>query len=386
LLGRDPELSFLRSLLDEVAVHGQALVLRGEPGVGKSRLLSDIAWTARERGMSVLTATGVQSEASLPFAGLHQLLRPVRGRAAELPAAHRAALDAAFGLTPEVAPEHYRIAMAALDLVSEVASDAPLLLVAEDTQWLDPPTSDVLAFVARRIESDPIILLAATREGYPSVLGDAGVPEHTVSGLGEVAAGALLDAAAPQLSPGARSLVLREAAGNPLALIELPQVVRQFEDEGGASGPLPLTKRLERAFATRVSELPEEARLVLLVAALDDGDATGEILRAASIVAGKALDLDAAAPAAEARIIDVDLQILRFRHPLIRSAVAQSAGVGTAGGCMRHWRMCWPISPTAGHGTARLGSPAGMRRLRSSSNRQQPGRSNGVRSRWRYPR
>src|SRR6516162_1472719 len=115
LLGRDPELSFLRSLLDEVAVRGQALVLRGDPGVGKSRLLSDTAWTARERGMSVLTAAGVQSEASLPFAGLHQLLRPVRGRAAELPAVQRAALDAAFGLTPEVAPEHYRIAMAALD-------------------------------------------------------------------------------------------------------------------------------------------------------------------------------------------------------------------------------------------------------------------------------
>ena len=178
LLGRDQEQSFLRSLLDEVAVHGQALVLRGEPGVGKSRLLSDAARTARERGMSVLTATGVQSEASLPFAGLHQLLRPVRARAAELPAAQRAALDAAFGLTPEVAPEHYRIAMAALDLVSEVASDAPVLLVAEDTQWLDRPTSDVLAFVARRIESDPVVLLAATREGYPSVLGDAGVPER----------------------------------------------------------------------------------------------------------------------------------------------------------------------------------------------------------------
>src|SRR5215831_10116637 len=184
LLGRDQEQSFLRSLLDEVAVHGQALVLRGEPGVGKSRLLSDTARTARERGMSVLTATGVQSEASFPFAGLHQLLRPVRGRAAELPAAQRAA----FGLTPEVAPEHYRIAMAALDLVSEVASDAPVLLVAEDTQWLDRPTSDVLAFVARRIESDPIILLAATREGYPSVLGDAGVPERTVSGLDDVTA------------------------------------------------------------------------------------------------------------------------------------------------------------------------------------------------------
>jgi DNA-binding CsgD family transcriptional regulator len=328
LLGRDEEQSLLRSLLDEVATHGQALVLRGEPGVGKSRLLSGAARTARERGMSVLSTIGVQSEAHLPFAGLHQLLRPVRGRAAELPAIQRAALDAAFGLTHEVAPEHYRIAMAALDLASEVASDAPLLLVAEDAQWLDRPTSEALAFVARRIESDPIILLAATREGYPSVLGDAGLPEYRVSGLDDPTAGALLDAVAPQLSLAARSRVLREAAGNPLALIELPDVVRQNEDERWTSGPSPLTERLERAFAARVSELPDGTQLVLLVAALDDGDAISEILRAANIIAGTTLDLEVAAPAAEARIIDVDLQTLRFRHPLIRSAVAQSAALG----------------------------------------------------------
>ncbi len=328
LLGRDEEQSLLRSLLDEVATHGQALVLRGEPGVGKSRLLSGAARTARERGMSVLSTTGVQSEADLPFAGLHQLLRPVRGRAAELPAVQRAALDAAFGLTHGVVPEHYRIAMAALDLVSEVASDAPLLLLAEDAQWLDRPTSEALAFVARRIESDPIILLAATREGYPSVLGDARLPEYRVSGLDDPTAGALLDAVAPQLSLAARGRVLREAAGNPLALIELPDVVRRYEDESWTSGPLPLTERLEGAFAARVSELPDGTRLVLLVAALDDGDAISEILQAASIIAGTTLDVEVAAPAAEARIIDVDLQTLRFRHPLIRSAVAQSAALG----------------------------------------------------------
>jgi AAA ATPase domain len=197
LLGRDQERRFLRSLLDEVASHGQALVLRGEPGVGKSRLLSETALMARQRGMRVLTTTGVQSEAHLPFAGLHQLLRPVRGRASELPAVQRVALDAAFGLTPDVAPEYFRIAMAALDLLSELASDAPLLLIAEDTQWLDRPSSEVLAFVGRRIESDPIVLLGAVREGYPSVLGEAGLPEHRLSGLDDLAAAALLEAVAP---------------------------------------------------------------------------------------------------------------------------------------------------------------------------------------------
>src|SRR4051794_31180676 len=141
LLGRAYEQDLLTSLLDEVATRGQALVLRGDPGIGKSRLLSETARGARERGITVLTTTGVQSEASLPFAGLHQLLRPVRDRTVELAPVQRAALDAAFGLTQEAAPEQYRIAMAALDLVSDVASDAPLLVIVEDAHWLDRPTA-----------------------------------------------------------------------------------------------------------------------------------------------------------------------------------------------------------------------------------------------------
>ena len=139
LLGRLEERSLLTSLLDDVATRGQALVLSGEPGIGKSRLLSMCERMARERGMGVLSTTGVQSEAHLPFAGLHQLLRPVRDRASELRDVQRAALDAAFGLTDEAAPEHFRIAMAVLDLFSDVATAAPLLVVVEDAHWLDPP-------------------------------------------------------------------------------------------------------------------------------------------------------------------------------------------------------------------------------------------------------
>src|SRR4051812_9581641 len=249
LVGRRAEQALLTSLLDEVTTRGHALVLRGEPGIGKSRLLSEAARTARERGMTVLTATGVQSEAHLPFAGLHQLLRPVRERAAGLPPIQQDALDAAFGLTREVAPERYRIAMASLDLISDVAGDAPLLLVIEDAHWLDPPTADVLAFVARRIESDPVVLLAAARHGYPSALTDAGLPEHTLAGLDDATAGQLLDAAAPDLPLPVRNRVLREAAGNPLALLELPA---RSGDEPSEPGSLPLTERLERAFAARV--------------------------------------------------------------------------------------------------------------------------------------
>ena len=328
LVGRHREQTLLSSLLDQVAAHGRALVIRGEPGIGKSRLLAEASRGARDRGLSVLTTTGVESEAHLPFAGLHQLLRPVRARVAELPAAQRAVLDAAFGLTDDAAPEYYRIAMAALDLLSDIAADAPVLLVIEDAQWLDGPTSEVLAFIARRIESDPIIALVGVRDGYPSPLAAARLPEHRLTGLDDATSGDLLDAVAPSLPLATRTRILREAAGNPLALLELPAAAGALGDGQWVSGGLPLTERLEQAFAARVSDLPEATRLVLLVAALNDGDSVEEILRAAGAVAGTDLELEVAAPATEVGILDPDAKWLRFRHPLIRSAIAQSAGVG----------------------------------------------------------
>src|SRR5215218_8479169 len=288
LLGRLEEQSLLTSLLDDVATRGHALVLHGEPGIGKSRLLAQCERTARERGMGVLTAIGVQSEAHLPFAGLHQLLRPVRRRASELGDFQRAALDAAFGRTHEAAPEHFRIAMAVLDLLSDVATDAPLLVLVEDAHWLDRPSSDVLAFVGRRIESDPIVVLVAIRDGYPSALGQAGLAEHAVVGLDDTSAAALLDAVAPGFPAVARTRVLHEAAGNPLAILELPAVVGGREDEQRPAGGVPLTNRLERAFADRVSGLPDGTRLLLLVAALSDDDRIDEILEASTGVAGSA--------------------------------------------------------------------------------------------------
>ncbi|MEU5943299.1 AAA family ATPase [Micromonospora sp. NPDC047548] len=325
LLGRDAETELLGSLLDGVRSSGGPLVLYGEPGIGKSRLLAVAAAVARERGFTVLSTTGVQSEAHLAFAGLHQLLRPVRLRAADLPATPRAALDAVFGLAQESAPERFRIAMAVLDLLCEVATDAPLLVLAEDAHWLDRPTTEVLAFVARRIQSDPIVLVAAAREGYPSPLVDAGLPQQRLSGLAPADAKTLLDASAQELSPVIRDRVLSEAAGNPLALIELPTTAARLEPI--APGSLPLTQRLEQAFAARVSDLPEMTRLLLLVAALSDDERVSEILEAAGAVAGTTLGLELLDPAAEAAIVDLDLRTVRFRHPLIRSAVRQSASL-----------------------------------------------------------
>src|SRR5580693_401240 len=325
LVGRDAEIELLTSLLDGIQDGGGAFVLYGEPGIGKSRLLAAAAAGARERGFTVLSAAGVQSEAHLAFAGLHQLVRPLRFRAADLPAAQRAALDAVFGLGQEPAPERFQIAMAVLDLLGEVATDAPLLVLAEDAQWLDRPTTEVLAFVARRLQSDPIVLLAAVREGYPSPLVDAGLLQHRIGGLGPAEAMALLDASAQQLSPVVRDRLLSEAAGNPLALIELP--IAAARQEPITLGSLPLTQRLEQAFAARVSDLPEATQLLLLVAAHSDDGRLSDIVDAAGLVAGSTLGLDLFEPAAEPGIVDLDLHSVRFRHPLIRSAVRQSASV-----------------------------------------------------------
>ena len=221
LLGRAAEIELLVSLLDGIGTGGGALVLHGEPGIGKSRLLSIAAELARERGFTVLSTTGVQSEAHLRSrVFISSCARCVFIRPGCL--LHSGRLDAAFGLSQEPVPERFQIAMAVLDLLGEVATETPLLILAEDAQWLDRPTTDVLAFVARRLQSDPIVLLAAVREGYPSLLVDAGLPQHRLGALAPVEAKALLDTSAHPLSPVIRDRVLSEAAGNPLALMELP--------------------------------------------------------------------------------------------------------------------------------------------------------------------
>ena len=327
LLGRDAETELLRSLLDEIESGGGALVLRGEPGIGKSRVLAEATALARERSIAVLSTTGVQCEAHVAFSGLHQLLRPVRDHATGLLPAQRAVLDAALGLGDDAAPEHFRIAMAVLDLLTEVAGDGPLLVIAEDAHWLDRPSSDVLAFVARRLESDPIVLLAATRDGFPSSLVDAGLPEHRLNTLDPASAAQLLDSSAGQLAPTTRTRILREAAGNPLGLIELPIAVARAQQGAPMPGLVPLTDRLEEAFAARVSDLPEETRLLLLTAALNDEERLSEVLEAGSAVAAAPVDVDRLDPAAQAAIVDLDERTVRFRHPLMRSAVRQAASV-----------------------------------------------------------
>ena len=245
-----------------------------------------------------------------------------------LPLIQREALDAAFGLSNDAAPEPYRIAMAALDLISEVAAASPVLLIVEDAHWLDSSSADALAFIARRIESDPVVLLGAAREGYPAGLTDAGLPEHRIAGLDDATSAALLDAVAPRLPLATRSHVLQRGRRQPAGAARAAD--RDRSVRGRARFQLvavPLTERLERAFAARVADLPDATRLALLAAALSDEDAVNQALEAASTVAGTPIDLDSLEPAVQAALIDLDVNSIRFRHPLIRSAALQSAGV-----------------------------------------------------------
>jgi DNA-binding CsgD family transcriptional regulator len=327
LYGRDEEADALDRLLGGLPGRGGALVVRGEAGIGKSALLGEAAAACRD--MLVLYTTGVQSEADLPFAGLHQLLRPILARHSAFPAVENSAIRAAFGGAGGVAPELYLTALATLDLLSEAATHAPILLIAEDAQWLDRPTCDVLAFIGRRLESDPIVLLAAIRDGYGSPLLHAGLPELHLRGLADEPARGLLNARFPGLAPAVRDRLLEEAEGNPLALMELPAALGPGARGGETAlpGSLPLTARLERAFAARAAELPAPARTLLRIAAADDSGEVAEIKRAAEIAGPARPSMEDLVAAVNANLIEVDGTSVRFRHPLVRSAIYQAASI-----------------------------------------------------------
>jgi DNA-binding CsgD family transcriptional regulator/tetratricopeptide (TPR) repeat protein len=320
----------LERLVALIPERGGMLVVRGDPGIGKSALLAAASAAASSKGVSVMRAAGAQSEIGLAFAGLHQLLRPVLARLDCLPGPQRDALSAAFGAIDVPAPDPFLIALAALNLLADAAGRVPVLLVVDDAQWLDPPTASALAFIARRVEAEPIALLFALRDGVASSLDGAGLPELCLGGLDGKAAGELVDASAADLTPGLRRRVLQIAAGNPLALLELPAALRLDEARIGGlwPGTVSLTSRLERAFAAQLSGLPAQTRDLLLCAAADEHASAAELLAAASLVLGAEVRLDAAAPAEGAGLASIADGSVIFRHPLVRSAIYQSASAG----------------------------------------------------------
>ncbi|WP_051367240.1 helix-turn-helix transcriptional regulator [Hamadaea tsunoensis] len=334
LCGRDDEVARLAALFarsgsdDEDDAVGAAAVVTGDPGIGKSALLEAARDLSRSAGFRTLTTVGIEAEAQLPYSGLQQLLRPLMSYADRLPQRQVNALRCAFGGDGDADFEPFLVSLAALNLLVEAAADRPVAILADDVQWLDPQTHDTLAFLARRVTMDPIVIVGAIRSGYPGPLVSAGLPEIEIGRLTEATAEVLLRTQDARLSEWRRQRILREAAGNPLALIELPKAWRDTDD-GRELPPdlMPVTSRLERSFTGRMTGLPADARDVLLIAAVNHGDELPEILAAGAVLTGSPVTVDSFDPVVRAGLARLDGGRVRFRHPLVRSAVVQSESV-----------------------------------------------------------
>ena len=320
LIDRHAESGVLDRLLEAVRTgESRALVVWGEPGVGKTALLEYLAGRASE--CRVERAAGVQSEMELPFAAVHQLCAPMLGNLPRLPAPQRDALQIAFGTSSGPPPDRLLIGLAVLSLLSEVAEQRPLVCLVDDEQWLDRASAQVLGFVARRLVAESVGLVFAAR--VPS--GDlAGVSELTVEGLRESDARALLDAELTgPLDTRVRDRILAETQGNPLALLELPRGLSPEQLAGGFGLPpaVRLSGAIEASFRRRIDVLPEQTRRLLLIAAADPVGDPALVWRAA---ARWGVGVEAAAPAVDASLVEFGTRV-RFRHPLVRSVIYGSA-------------------------------------------------------------
>jgi len=319
-MDRQAECGVLDQLINAVQAGGsRVLVVRGEPGVGKSALLDYLA--GRAAGCWVVRAAGVESEMELAFAGLHQLLAPVLDRAGALPVPQRDALKTAFGVSTGPVPDHFLVGLAVLGLLSEVAGERPLVCVVDDEQWLDRASVQALGFAARRLAADPVGLVFAARVPGQEL---AALPELVVEGLPEEDARALLDSALTgPVDERVRDLIVAETRGNPLALLELPRGLTPAELAGGFGlpGAVSLPGRIEESFRRQLDVLPEEARRLLQVAAADPSGDPLLVWRAAG-----RLGISVQASVAGAALAEFGARV-RFRHPLARLATYRSAPV-----------------------------------------------------------
>jgi predicted ATPase len=295
------------------------LVVRGEAGVGKTALLE----YAIEAGsdLRVLRAVGVESEMELAFAALHQLCASTLDLLGRVPGPQREALETTFGLSAGAVPDRFLVGLAVLSLLSEAAEQRPLLCVVDDAQWLDRASAQALVFAARRLLAESVVILFAARE--PSDV-FTGLPELVVDGLGEADARALLASVIPgRLDERVADQLVAETSGNPLALLELPRGLSPAQLAGGFGlpGALSLQGRIEESFLRRLEALPENTQRLLLAAAAEPLGDPALLTRVAERlgIAGAVRE-----PVESAGLIEIDGRV-RFRHPLVRSAVYRAA-------------------------------------------------------------
>jgi DNA-binding CsgD family transcriptional regulator len=320
LTDRRGECAVLDLFVDRVrSGEGRALVVRGEPGVGKTALLDYLV--RRASGCRVARVSGVQSEMELAFAGVHQLCTPMLDHAQSLPVPQREALRTALGVAAGPAPDRFLVGLAVLGLLSEAAAERPLMCVVDDEQWLDRASAQALGFAARRLAADPVGVVFAARVPGKDV---AGLPELLVQGLSEDDARVLLESVltAP-LDARVREQIIADTHGNPLALLELPRELTATQLAGGFGlpGAGPLDGRIEDSFGRQLAALPDQARRLVQLAAADPSGDAALVWRAAGRLG---LDAAAAGPAAAAGLAEFGARV-QFRHPLVRSAAYRSA-------------------------------------------------------------
>ncbi len=310
-------------LADAMAGRGSALVLHGQPGVGKSALLADTV--TRAEGLRVLRTRGVESESPLAFAAVQRLLRPVMGAAERLPEPQARALRVVFGQVDAGSADRFLVFLAVLSLLAEAAEEAPVLAVVDDAHWLDDASAAALRFAARRLETERVAMLFGARTGDVRTFDIGDLPALALTGIDPESAGALLrDRTGATVPAGVRNVLLAGTGGNPLALVELAEVLSADQLAGRAPLPdrLPLTGGVERAFLDRCRRLPSDAQTVLLVAAADD---SGRLATVRSAAAGLGAEEEALEAAERSGLLGIGDGVVELRHPLVRSAVYGAA-------------------------------------------------------------
>jgi DNA-binding CsgD family transcriptional regulator len=316
LIGREDERTHLDSLT--ARAHGgesAALILHGEPGIGKTRLLEYAAATAAD--FKVLRARPLEAESELAFAGLSELLRPVLSLLGRIPAPQEAALSGALALGPPVPGDRFAVAAATLSLLAAAAEECPVLVVVDDAHWLDAPSREALLFAGRRLGSEGVLLLLGMRDR--DWIPAAGLGTLELRGLSAADAAALVERTGTPIDAAVRTRVITETRGNPLAILEAVATLTDAELLGKApiTQPLAVGASLKQAFAQRLNILPRDTQDALLIAAVSDTGSAGEIMRA---LARAGLSPDALEPAERDGVITLGGGRIEFRHPLVRSA------------------------------------------------------------------
>ena len=321
LFGREHECARLEELLDDARNgHSRALVLRGDPGIGKTALLEYAI--ERAEGFRVLRAVGIESESKLAFSGLHQLLRPVLGALDQVPEAGAEALRRSLALAEPGEVNPFLVYAGALQLLAAAAEREPILAVVDDAHWLDPASAEAITFAARRLEAESVAVLFAVREGETTRLDARGIPELWIKGLSAEAAGELLaEVNGGSIAAAVAGRLVAATEGNPLALVEIPPMLSEGQRAGTdpLDDPLAVGESVERAFLSRARSLSPRAREALLIAAASDSGDLAAIARAGG---GSTAALD---EAEESGLVQVRAGELLFRHPLVRSAIYSAA-------------------------------------------------------------